>query len=43
MRNLNRVLGKIMRNIAKKVAMEESYDPKLKSADIKEILEIFKI
>ena len=37
-RNLNREIGKVMRSIAKKVAMEESYDPKLKSTDIKNIL-----
>jgi ATP-dependent Lon protease len=37
-RNLNRVIGKVMRNIAKKVAMNEKYEPKLVKKDIKEIL-----
>ena len=37
-RNLNRQIGKVMRNIAKKVAMEEEYNSKLTHVDIKEIL-----
>jgi len=37
-RNLNRVIGKVMRNIAKKVAMKEKYEPKLDKKDIKDIL-----
>jgi len=37
-RNLNRVIGKVMRNIAKKVAMKEKYEPKVLKKDIKDIL-----
>ncbi len=37
-RNLNRVIGKVMRNIAKKVAMEEEYDPKIDKSRVIEIL-----
>lgn len=37
-RNLNRQIGKVMRNIAKKVALEEEYNPKLTRLEIKDIL-----
>ncbi len=37
-RELNRVIGKVMRNIAKRVAMEEQYKPTLTSSDIHDIL-----
>ena len=37
-RNLNRELAKIMRKIAKKVAMEEEYNPRLTKKDVREML-----
>jgi ATP-dependent Lon protease len=37
-RSLDRTIGSVMRNIAKKVAMEEVYNPKLSKADVVEIL-----
>ncbi len=37
-RNLNRVIAKVMRNIAKKVAMEEEYNPKIDNNRVVEIL-----
>ncbi len=37
-RNLNRVIAKVMRNIAKKVAMEEEYNPKIDKNRVVEIL-----
>jgi ATP-dependent Lon protease len=37
-RNLNREIGRIMRNIAKNVATEEEYDTKISSADLEKIL-----
>ena len=37
-RNLNRELAKIMRKIAKKVAMEEEYNPRLTKKDVRELL-----
>lgn len=37
-RSLDRTIGSVMRNIAKKVALEESYDQKLTIADVVDIL-----
>lgn len=37
-RGLDRTLAAAMRNIAKKVAMEEKYDSKIKAEDLKEVL-----
>lgn len=37
-RSLDRTIGSVMRNIAKKVAMEEKYEPKLSVDDIRDIL-----
>ncbi|MGE5357088.1 MAG: endopeptidase La [Deltaproteobacteria bacterium] len=37
-RNLNREIGRIMRNIAKKVAIGEEYDPKLDPGSVEKIL-----
>jgi ATP-dependent Lon protease len=37
-RNLNRKIAEVMRNVAKKVAMEESYTPSIKPEDLKEML-----
>ena len=37
-RNLDRTLAAVMRNIAKKVAMNEKYDPKIKLEELKDIL-----
>ncbi|MCC7445724.1 MAG: endopeptidase La [Saprospiraceae bacterium] len=37
-RSLNRSLAAVMRSVAKKVAMEESYEPKLNEGDIKTAL-----
>jgi len=37
-RSLDRTIGSLMRNIAKKIAMDESYDKKLSSEVIREIL-----
>lgn len=37
-RSLNRTLAGVMRSVAKKVAMEEKYDPKLSEEDIKSAL-----
>ncbi len=37
-RNLDRQVAKVMRYVAKKVAMEESYDKKIKATDLKEVL-----
>jgi ATP-dependent Lon protease len=37
-RNLDRVLAKVLRSVAKKVAMEEKYDPEIKPADLDNIL-----
>lgn len=37
-RSLDRTIGSVMRNIAKRVAMDESYNPKLTITDIEEIL-----
>ncbi len=41
-RNLNRVIAKVMRNIAKKVAMEEEYNPKIDKDRVIEILGVEK-
>ncbi|MEB2776974.1 endopeptidase La [Algoriphagus sp. D3-2-R+10] len=42
-RSLERVIGKVVRNIAKSIAMEEEYNPKITSATVRKILgsEIF--
>lgn len=42
-RSLERVIGKVVRNIAKSIAMEEEYDPKITPESIRKILgaEIF--
>ena len=37
-RSLNRQIGKVMRHIARKVAIEESYDPKIRPEDVATIL-----
>ena len=37
-RSLDRTLAGVMRHVAKKVAMNEKYNPKVKSEDLKEIL-----
>ncbi len=37
-RNLNREIGRIMRHIAKNVATEEEYEPKLSNTDVEKIL-----
>ena len=37
-RSLDRTIGSVMRSIAKRVAMDESYNPKLTKTDIEEIL-----
>ena len=37
-RSLNREIGRIMRNIAKKIAIEETYEPKLNIEDVEKIL-----
>ncbi len=37
-RSLNRTIGSVMRRIAKKVAMEESYDPRIKKEDLQDLL-----
>ena len=37
-RSLNRRIAGVMRNIAKKVAMEESYNPNLKVGDLKDMI-----
>lgn len=37
-RNLNREIGRIMRNIAKKVATDEEYDVKISASDLEKIL-----
>lgn len=37
-RSLNRQLAKVMRSVAKKVAMEEKYSPTIKSKDLREML-----
>ena len=37
-RSLSREIGRIMRNIAKKVAVEESYEPKVSVEDVEKIL-----
>ncbi len=37
-RSLDRQLGKVLRKIAKKVALNEEYNPKITKADIKELL-----
>lgn len=37
-RGLNRQIARVMRNIAKKVAMEDSYTPQIKTDDLKDIL-----
>ena len=42
-RSLERVIGKVVRNIAKSIAMEEEYDPKITPATVRKVLgsEIF--
>jgi ATP-dependent Lon protease len=42
-RSLERAIGKVVRNIAKSIAMEEEYDPKINAAAVRRILgsEIF--
>jgi ATP-dependent Lon protease len=42
-RNLERAIGKVVRNIAKSIAMEEEYDPKINAEAVRKILgaEIF--
>ncbi|WP_100627851.1 endopeptidase La [Algoriphagus formosus] len=42
-RNLERAIGKVVRNIAKSIAMEEEYDPKVNAEAVRKILgsEIF--
>ncbi len=42
-RNLNREIGKVMRNIAKKVAMNEEYKPNLGAKEVREILGVSKL
>lgn len=37
-RNLNREIGRIMRHVAKNVATEEDYEPKLSTTDVEKIL-----
>lgn len=37
-RNLNREIGRIMRHIAKNVATDEDYEPKLSNSDVEKIL-----
>lgn len=37
-RNLNREIGRIMRHVAKNVATEEDYEPKLNTTDVEKIL-----
>lgn len=37
-RNLNREIGRIMRHVAKNVATEEEYEPKLSTTDVEKIL-----